>query len=71
MCVNQCHVIVIPDNMRNHVLLQSELFQDDLFPPTKVTWEATMTANEWLNNRDKKVKKISLQPKGMESCKYI
>lgn len=52
------------------IYFQSELFQDDLFPPTKVTWDATMTANEWLNNKDKKVRKISLKPDGMESCKF-
>ncbi|XP_031625117.1 coronin-7 isoform X2 [Contarinia nasturtii] len=46
--------------------IKSELFQDDLFPPTRVTWIPTLTAGEWFNCRDKKVKKISLQPEGME-----
>lgn len=50
--------------------LQNELFQDDLFPPTRVTWEATLSANDWFNNKDKKVRKISLKPEGMESCMY-
>lgn len=49
---------------------QSELFQDDLFPLTRVTWSPTMTSDEWCSGaKDKKVKKISLQPDGMECCK--
>lgn len=47
--------------------IKSELFQDDLFPPTRVVWIPTMTAEEWFNINDKKPKKISLQPEGMES----
>lgn len=47
-------------------VFQSELFQDDLFPPTKVTWTATMTSDEWFSVKEKKPRKISLQPEGME-----
>ena len=50
---------------------QNELFQDDLFPPTRVTWIPTLTPSDWFNCRDKKVKKISLQPEGMECCKFF
>lgn len=49
--------------------MQSELFQDDLFPPTTVTWTPTMTAEEWYANKDKKPRKVSLQPTGMDSRK--
>lgn len=49
--------------------MQSELFQDDLFPPTTVTWTPTMTAEEWYGNKDKKPRKVSLQPTGMDSRK--
>lgn len=47
--------------------LKSELFQDDLFPPTRVTWKPSMTAEEWfdVNVKDKLPLKISLQPEGM------
>jgi len=45
--------------------IKTELFQDDLFPPTRVTWTATMTSEEWFNGKDKPVKRISLQPEGM------
>lgn len=53
-----------------NLLLQNELFQDDLFPPTRVTWIPTLSASDWFNCRDKKVKKISLQPEGMECRKF-
>lgn len=49
--------------------MQSELFQDDLFPPTTITWTPTMTSDEWYAQKDKKTRKISLQPSGMDSCK--
>lgn len=52
--------------------LKSELFQDDLFPPTRVKWEASMTAEEWfdVNVKDKAPMRISLQPEGMATCEY-
>ncbi|KAL9880351.1 coronin-7 isoform X4 [Glossina fuscipes] len=51
--------------------IKSELFQDDLFPPTRVTWLPTITADEWFLSNDKKPQKISLQPIGMESLSSI
>lgn len=30
-----------------------------------------MSSGEWFNVKDKKVQKISLQPEGMESCKFV
>ncbi|XP_023292446.2 coronin-7 isoform X3 [Lucilia cuprina] len=51
--------------------IKSELFQDDLFPPTRVTWLPTMSADEWFLSNDKKVKKISLQPEGMDTLSSI
>ncbi|KAL4706435.1 hypothetical protein ACJJTC_010918 [Scirpophaga incertulas] len=44
----------------------SELFQDDLFPPTLVTWEPWVSGCDWLNGRTASPKTISLQPPGME-----
>ncbi|KAM7349682.1 coronin isoform 2-T5 [Cochliomyia hominivorax] len=51
--------------------IKSELFQDDLFPPTRVTWLPTMSAEEWFLSNDKKPKKISLQPEGMDTLSSI
>ncbi|KAG7207127.1 hypothetical protein KM043_001001 [Ampulex compressa] len=47
--------------------IKSELFQDDLFPPTKVTWEATMSASDWFGGANKPAPRISLKPAGMDS----
>lgn len=50
-------------------MLQSDLFQDDLFPPTKVTWEPTMSAAQWFSGANIQHKRISLKPDGMDNCK--
>ncbi|XP_043797534.1 coronin-7 isoform X2 [Apis laboriosa] len=47
--------------------IKSELFQDDLFPPTKITWKPTMTATEWFNGANKQAYRISLKPPGMDN----
>ncbi|XP_078040178.1 coronin isoform X2 [Augochlora pura] len=47
--------------------IKSELFQDDLFPPTKVTWKHTMTATEWFSGVNKQASRISLKPPGMDN----
>lgn len=47
--------------------MQSEYFQDDLFPPTKVLWEPTMTAEEWINGMETSPPRISLKPPSMKS----
>ena len=49
--------------------IKNDLFQDDLFPDTKVLWQPTMTSNEWFDGQDKLPSKISLKPTGMESRK--
>ncbi|XP_072945639.1 coronin-7 [Epargyreus clarus] len=46
--------------------IKSELFQDDLFPPTLVTWEPWLTGKEWLSGKNVTPKIVSLQPPGME-----
>ncbi len=33
--------------------VRTAFFQDDLFPPTRVLWEATMTAEEWFAGEDR------------------
>ncbi|XP_063703312.1 coronin-7 isoform X3 [Culicoides brevitarsis] len=47
--------------------IKSELFQDDLFPPTRVTWLPTLSSSDWFMGKDKRVPRISLQPEGMDS----
>ena len=46
---------------------QMEYFQDDLFPDTLVTWEPTLSADEWLSGRDAQQQRVSLKPDGMTS----
>lgn len=53
--------------------LKSELFQDDLFPPTRVKWEPSMKAEEWFDVavKDRMPIRISLQPDGMATRKLL
>lgn len=46
--------------------IKSDLFQDDLFPDTKVTWEPTMTSSEWLSGMNRLQPRISLKPPDMD-----
>ncbi|XP_021364093.1 coronin-7-like isoform X2 [Mizuhopecten yessoensis] len=46
--------------------VKMEYFQDDLFPDTRVTWEPTMTSDEWLSGLNNHARTISLQPRGMK-----
>ncbi|XP_047494430.1 coronin-7-like isoform X3 [Penaeus chinensis] len=47
--------------------VKTELFQDDLFPPTFVSWEPVMTAAEWLGGTNRPPQTQSLQPEDMIS----
>eukprot|EP00124_Ichthyophonus_hoferi_P003162 Ihof_evm2s259 gene=Ihof_evmTU2s259 len=40
-------------------------FQDDLFPPTPITWEPTLTGLDWLKGTNQTPSKVSLCPPGM------
>ncbi|XP_037724375.1 coronin-7 isoform X4 [Drosophila subpulchrella] len=51
--------------------IKSELFQDDLFPPTRITWSATLSAEDWFASNDKAAPKVSLKPEGMETLSSI
>uniref|UniRef100_A0A1B0D9H7 Coronin n=1 Tax=Phlebotomus papatasi TaxID=29031 RepID=A0A1B0D9H7_PHLPP len=75
---NQCNVAIVEFaralRLTNNIIewlsftvprLKSELFQDDLFPPTRVTWAPSLSAREWFANKDKAPSKVSLQPEGM------
>lgn len=47
--------------------VKTELFQDDLFPPTFVSWEPVMTAAEWLGDTNRPPRTLSLKPSDMVS----
>ncbi|KAK4887740.1 hypothetical protein RN001_004011 [Aquatica leii] len=47
--------------------IKTELFQDDLFPPTKVTWDAGIGSADWFAGKDKAPQRISLKPEGMDA----
>ena len=70
MCANVRELQVL--NIHTCVVLQCsfqmEFFQDDIFPDTKVTWEPSLTAEEWLRGKDTRQKTISLKPEGMTAC---
>ncbi|XP_041674406.1 coronin-7 isoform X4 [Drosophila eugracilis] len=51
--------------------IKSELFQDDLFPPTRINWSATLSAEDWFASNDKAAPKVSLKPEGMETLSSI
>ncbi|XP_040173085.1 coronin-7 isoform X3 [Anopheles arabiensis] len=51
--------------------LKVELFQDDLFPPTRVLWQPTLTAAEWFAGRDVAPARISMKPDGMDTLSSI
>ncbi|XP_052900121.1 coronin-7 isoform X2 [Anopheles moucheti] len=51
--------------------IKSELFQDDLFPPTKVLWQPTLSGDEWFAGRDVTPTRISLKPDGMDTLSSI
>lgn len=46
--------------------IKLDYFQDDIFSDIRVSWEAAMTGEEWLEGELKKPKTISLQPMDMK-----
>jgi len=50
-------------------VLQNDYFQDDLFPPTKVLWEPSMTASQWFGGANIPPKRMDLKPNDMETRK--
>jgi len=47
--------------------VKSTYFQDDLFPPTRVLWEPTLTADQWLKGENGEQSWMSLKPADMKS----
>lgn len=49
-----------------------EFFQDDLYPPTSVTWEPVMSSQEWLDGKHPKDRKtVELRPTDMKPCESL
>ena len=51
--------------------VKMDYFQDDLFPPTKVTWEPALTVRQWADGQDGHLKRMDLKPDNMESLSSI
>lgn len=47
------------------------MFQDDLFPPTRVTWSTTISGSEWFEGKNKYPARITLQPEGMDALSLV
>ena len=45
--------------------VKKTFFQDDIFPDTKVTWEMTLSSEEWFAGTDRVPKYVSLKPSDM------
>ena len=46
--------------------VKTAFFQDDIFPPTRVLWEATVSADEWFGGSEKTAPRVSLRPDDMQ-----
>eukprot|EP00123_Amoebidium_parasiticum_P014462 comp22504_c1_seq2/m.34062 comp22504_c1_seq2/g.34062 ORF comp22504_c1_seq2/g.34062 comp22504_c1_seq2/m.34062 type:complete len:219 (-) comp22504_c1_seq2:367-1023(-) len=66
--LTQTHIEVlgfhVPRSKREH-------FQDDLFPPTPLLWEPTLTGTEWLQGKNALPRTVSLCPKGMQPASSV
>lgn len=47
--------------------LQSEYFQDDIFPKTRITWKAATTSEKWFNGCSLTPEVLDLRPAEMEN----
>ncbi|XP_053326631.1 coronin-7 [Spea bombifrons] len=45
--------------------VKKEFFQDDVFPPSRVSWEPALSADKWLSGKDQQQRSINLCPEGM------
>ncbi|RXG52221.1 Coronin-7 [Armadillidium vulgare] len=62
--------VILPKRLcdvRQVEFCRTEYFQDDLFPPTQVTWEPVMTSAEWFGGTNRPPRLVSLQPPDMLS----
>lgn len=48
-----------------------DYFQDDIYPETRVKWEAAVMAEEWFAGKNSTQNFISLRPEGMKLCKHM
>ena len=47
--------------------VKTNFFQDDLFPDTRLTWNPTLTAEEWLGGSTRQPEYVSLKPDNMKA----
>ncbi|XP_018024017.1 coronin-7 [Hyalella azteca] len=47
--------------------VKTNLFQDDVFPPTAVTWQPRLSAAEWFSGLNRQPLLVSLQPADMDT----
>jgi len=47
--------------------VKTNFFQDDLFPDTRLTWNPTLTAEEWLGGSTRQPEYVSLKPDDMKA----
>lgn len=47
--------------------IKVDLFQDDLFPPTKVTWRPSCSAADWFSGINPKQARVCLKPDNMDN----
>jgi len=51
--------------------VKNDYFQDDLFPPTRILWEPSMSAAEWFAGSNTPPKKLDLKPEDMETLSSL
>lgn len=51
--------------------VKNDYFQDDLFPPTKVLWQPSMTASQWFAGANIPPKRMDLKPNDMETLSSL
>ncbi|KII62075.1 Coronin-7 [Thelohanellus kitauei] len=45
---------------------KAEYFHDDLYPPTRKIWEASMSVDDYINKKDNLQGTLDLQPEGLQ-----
>jgi len=51
--------------------VKNDYFQDDLFPPTRILWEASTSAGHWLAGGNVPAQRLDLKPSDMETRKIF
>ena len=51
--------------------VKNDYFQDDLFPPTRILWEASTSAGHWLAGGNVPAQRLDLKPSDMDTRKIF